>query len=147
VTLGELILNVAVLFIVLFRNVGVHDVTRRRFTVPVVIIAAVGLVFLRHVPTQGNDGSFEVLGLAAGILLGVAAGALLRLERNRSGRLQTRAGAAFAGLWIVIIAGRVAFSEGATHTSTPGRSPTGHGRTRSPDQTPSRRCSSSWPWP
>jgi hypothetical protein len=115
VTLGELILNVAVLFVVLHRNVGVHAVTRRRFTVPVVIIAVVGMVFLRHVPTQGNDATFEILGLAAGVLLGVTAGLLLRLERNSSGHLQTRAGTVFAGLWIVIIAGRVAFSEGATH--------------------------------
>jgi hypothetical protein len=115
VSAGELALNAAVLFIVLFRNLGTHPVSLRRFTVPVTIVLVVGLIFLRNVPTVGNDLRFEALGLTVGTAFGVLAGLLFRMERTDAGQLITHAGAAFAALWTVVIVGRVAFSEGATH--------------------------------
>jgi hypothetical protein len=64
----------------------------------VVIIVVIGFIFLRHVPAAGNEAGFEVIGLPAGIVFGVLAGFLMRVERTAS-RVTTRAGLAFAALW------------------------------------------------
>jgi hypothetical protein len=114
-TTGELILNAAVLIFVLYRNLGHHIVNRQRFTIPIVIIAAVGVLFLRNIPTVQNDLGFEAIGLAAGLILGVIAGFLLRVTRTDTGQVMTQGGTWFALLWIFVIGARVAFSEGATH--------------------------------
>ena len=55
----------------------------------------------------------EVIGAAAGAVLGVAATGLTRIRRTGSGTVIT-AGAAFAALWIGVIGGRIAFAQWAT---------------------------------
>jgi hypothetical protein len=61
-TTSELALNVVVLFLVLYRNLGAHPVNLRRCTIPAAIIVVVGIIFLRHPPRAGNDTGFEAVG-------------------------------------------------------------------------------------
>ena len=105
-------LNCTLLGWVLLRNVGTRPLDRAALTVPLLVVGIVAGVFLRDIPTAGNDVGLDVLFTAAGLLLGLAATALTRV-RPVDGRLVVTAGAAFATLWIVVIGGRIAFAEWA----------------------------------
>ena len=50
----------------------------------------------------------------AGVALGVAAGALMRVGHDADGALVTHASAGYAVLWLAVIGGRVAFAQAAT---------------------------------
>jgi hypothetical protein len=119
-TTGQLLLNFGILAFVLRTGLGTRRLTRRRFTLPIAIVAVVGLTFLRTVPTAGNDVTLDVgLGLA-GIALGVLAGSLMAVYRDRSnGSIVTRAGAAYAAVWTAVIGGRILFAYGSNHWFAP----------------------------
>ena len=109
------ILNMTLLGWVLARNLGTRPVNRGTFLVPLAVVAVAAAVFLRHVPTLGHDGELELIGVAAGLALGVVSALLTRVH-VRAGTLVVTAGAAFAALWVLVIGGRVAFAEWATHS-------------------------------
>lgn len=112
---AQWILNLALLWWVLTRNLGTRAVTRATFGVPALVVAVVAATYLRDVPTLDHDAALELTGLAVGAALGLAAAGLTRVHR-RDGRLVVTAGAGFALLWLAVIGGRVAFAEWATHT-------------------------------
>jgi hypothetical protein len=111
----QYLLNAGLLAFVLWSNLGTRTVTRSRFTLPLLLVAIAAGVFLRDVPTAGNDVGLELAGAAAGIVLGLIAAALVRVDRDATGRLVMRAGVAYAALWVLVIGGRVAFAYGADH--------------------------------
>ena len=88
--------------------------TLRRLILPLVLVVIAGFVYLRDVPTTGNDAYLEIAGALVGVLLGVAAAMLVRVRRDRE-RVLATAGAAFAALWVAVIGGRILFAYGATH--------------------------------
>ena len=92
-------------------------------------------MFLTDIPTVGNDVPLDVLGAAAGAVLGVAATGLTRIRRTGSGTVIT-AGAAFAALWIAVIGGRIAFAQWATGPGGSGASASSRCSTTSPAPTP-----------
>ena len=112
---AQWILNLALLWWVLTRNLGTRAVTGATFGVPALVVAVVGATYLRDVPTLGHDAALELTGLAVGAALGLAAAGLTRVHR-RDGSLVVTAGAGFALLWLAVIGGRGAFAESATHT-------------------------------
>lgn len=114
-TTTEYLLNAGLLAFVLWANLGTRAVTRARFTLPLILVAVAAAVFLRDVPTAGNDVALELTGAATGAVLGLVAAALVRVRRDATGRLVMRAGAAYAALWVAVIGGRVAFAYGADH--------------------------------
>ncbi len=114
-TLSLYLLNAGLLAFVLLSNLGVRPVTRRRFTVPIVLVAIAAAVFLQDIPTHGGDLGLQVAGAVTGVLLGLVAAACVRVERDPSGRLVMRAGIAYAALWIAVIGGRMMFAYGADH--------------------------------
>lgn len=116
-SLAQYALNIGLLVFILASNLGTRPVTRRRLVQPLVLVVVAAAVFLRDVPTLGNDGRLEVVGLVAGLLLGVLAGLLVTV-RERSGTVVMTAGAAYALLWIVVIVGRILFAYGADHWFT-----------------------------
>jgi hypothetical protein len=107
------ILNVALLAWVLLRNLGTRPLDRSFVTIPLIVVVAAAVIYLRDVPTAGNDMALDVVFTVGGVLLGALATALTRV-RAEGGRLVVTAGAAFAGLWIAVIGGRVLFAEWAT---------------------------------
>jgi hypothetical protein len=98
---------------VLLRNVGTRPLDRAAFTVPLLVVGVAAGIFLRDVPTAGNDVTLDVLFATAGLALGLVATALTRIRLDGR-RLFVTAGAAFAGLWIAVIGGRIVFAEWAT---------------------------------
>jgi hypothetical protein len=113
-------LNIGLLVFVLGLNLGVREVTARRLALPVVVAAGLGYVFLRSVPTLGNDVTLEIAGVACGLVLGALAAACVRIGRDaRTGALTMRAGTAYALVWTAVIGGRIAFAYGAEHTFAP----------------------------
>ena len=113
-TTTQWILNGALLAWVLLRNLGTRPVGPATYLVPLLVVNVAGVLFLRDLPTAGNDPALEAVGLGAGLLLGVLATGLTRVTTG-AGRAVIRAGAAFAALWIAVIGGRVLFAEWATH--------------------------------
>jgi hypothetical protein len=74
-----------------------------RFTLPLLLVAVAAGVFLRDIPTAGHDLGLELAGVAAGAVLGLIAGTLVRVDRDATGQLVMRAGAAYGALWIGVI--------------------------------------------
>ena len=107
-------LNLGLLVYILATNLGTHRLTRTRLLTPVALVAVAAWAFLRDVPTSGNDVRLELVGAVSGVVLGVAAGLLVRVHRTADGAA-TRAGAPYAALWVAVIGGRVAFAYGAEH--------------------------------
>ena len=110
----QYVLNFGLLAYILISNVGTHEVTRRRLLLPVLLVAVAGAVFLNDPPTAGNDVRLEMVGVAAGAVLGVLAGLLVRVRLVR-GRVLATAGVAYAALWVAVIGGRMLFAYGADH--------------------------------
>ena len=115
-TTGELLLNLGVLAFVLGTGLGTRALTRRRFRLPIALVVIVGVIFLRSVPTTGNDVSFDVILGLVGVGFGVLAGSLMAVRRDPTdGSLVTQAGAAYAAVWIAVIGGRILFAYGSDH--------------------------------
>jgi hypothetical protein len=114
---NALIINALVLFAVLDADLGpTRKVTRLRLLRPLLLAASIVPLFLEAVATHGTGLALEIGGGVAGVLLGLAAASLMSVRRDpATGRVVTRAGAAYAGLWIAVIAARSCFSIGAVH--------------------------------
>jgi hypothetical protein len=82
-----------------------------------VIAAAVIIPFFVEWPaTHGMALAVEIAGVAAGLLCGLAANALMGVYRSpTTGKPVSRAGVPYAALWTVIIGARAAFSYGLGH--------------------------------
>ena len=120
-TTGELLLNLGVLAFVLASGLGTRPLNRRRFRLPIAIVVIIGIVFLRTVPTVGNDVGLDVILGLVGVAFGALAGCLMAVRRDpANGALVTTATAAYAALWIAVIGGRILFAYGSDHWFTGG---------------------------
>ena len=109
---GQYFLNLALLAWILSSNVGTRVLTRRRVTVPLLVVLAAGWFYLNDMPVAGHDGQLEAVGVLAGVVAGTVAAFTMRVRRQ-AGRVTTTAGLAFVAVWVVVIGGRVAFAYGA----------------------------------
>jgi len=114
---NALIVNGLVLFAVLESDLGpARKLSRFRLLRPLVLSASIVPMFLEAIATHGTGLALEIGGGVVGFLLGLAAASLIRVyHQPATGRLVTRAGAAYAALWIAVIAARSCFSIGAVH--------------------------------
>jgi len=112
-----LIINGFVLFAVLEADLGrARKVSRFRLMRPLLTAATIVPMYLEALATHGTGLALEIAGGVAGVLLGLAAAGLMSVRREpATGRVVTRAGAAYAALWIAVIAARSCFSIGAVH--------------------------------
>lgn len=115
-TTGEIIINLTILAFVVLTQLGTRVVDRRRFIVPLAVVAAVGASYLYDAPAAGHDVAFY-LAAAAGTLLGLLAAAFVRVRPGRAGTITARADAAFLAVWLAAIGGRMVFAWAATQTS------------------------------
>jgi hypothetical protein len=117
VTAAELAINLALLVAVVFTQLGRRVVTRRRFTIPLLIVGLAGFEYLQGAPVGGDDLPFYAVGAAAGALFAFIASRFVRVGRDERGAIVASTGAMYAVVWLVVIGGRIAFAEAATHTS------------------------------
>jgi hypothetical protein len=115
-----MIVNGVVLVTVLASDVGpARKIGRMRLLRPVIAAAVLIPLFIDHPATRGSGLVVEIAGIAAGVLGGLAAAALMRVYRSpRTGKPVSRAGWAYTIFWTVIIGARAAFSYGAAHWFT-----------------------------
>jgi len=114
---NALIINGLVLFAVLEADLGpTRKLSRFRLLRPLLLSASIVPMFLEAIATHGTGLALEITGGVAGVLLGLTAASLISIRRQpQTGRLVTRAGTAYAALWIAVIAARSCFSIGAVH--------------------------------
>jgi hypothetical protein len=115
-----MIVNGVVLATVLASDVGpARKVGRMRLLRPVIAAAVIIPIFMDHPATNGSGLAVEIAGIAAGVLGGLAAAALMRVYRSpQTGQPVSAAGWPYALLWTVIVGARAAFSYGAAHWFT-----------------------------
>jgi hypothetical protein len=114
---SALIVDAFVLAAVLESDLGAHrQITRFRLPRPVLIAAAIIPLFVTAVTTHSSGLLLEVVLALVEILVGLLAIAFMTVYRNpETGGPVSRAGAAYAALWIVVIGARTAFTYGSHH--------------------------------
>jgi len=112
----QVLVFVGLAALVIITQVGTHAFTLRRFLLPLGMALLVGYHYFQGLPVAGGDVAFVTICTVIGLALGILAAALVRVERDaRSGKIVTRAGIAYASLWIATFGARIAFGWAATH--------------------------------
>ncbi len=112
-----MIVNGIVLTTVLATDLGpARKIGPMRLLRPVIAAAVIIPLFIAKPVTHGTGLTVEIAGTVAGVLVGLAAAALMGVYRSpQTGQPVSRAGAPYAILWTVIVAARAAFSYGSVH--------------------------------
>jgi hypothetical protein len=112
-----MIINAVVLFVVLESDLGPHrKITRFRVIRPLVTACLIVPFFIKGAATSGTGLILELALAATGIAFGLLTTPLMTVYRSpTTGKAVTRAGYAYAGLWIAVIGARAAFSYGSVH--------------------------------
>jgi hypothetical protein len=117
-----MIVNGAVLATVLATDLGpARKISKIRLLRPVIAAAVIIPFFVDWPASHGMALAVEIAGVAAGLLAGLAASALMGVYRSpTTGQPVSRAGLPYAIFWTAIIGARAAFSYGSAHWfSTP----------------------------
>jgi hypothetical protein len=114
---SAIIITAAILFGVLISDLGRRAVTTHRLIRPLIVAGAAGALYLTAFATSGTGLAIELAGAGTGVLLGLLAAGLMRVEREpATGTTSTRAGIGYALIWIATAAARLAFIYGANHS-------------------------------
>jgi hypothetical protein len=115
-----MIVNGVVLATVLASDLGpARKIGPARLLRPVIAAAVIIPLFVDRPSGNGSSLAVEFGGIAAGLLGGLAAAALMSVYRSqKTGKPASRAAAPYAIFWTVVIAARAAFSYGAAHWFT-----------------------------
>ena len=96
-----------------------RKISKIRLLRPVIAAAVIIPFFVDWPTTHGTALAVEIAGVAAGLLCGLAASALMGVYRSpTTGKPVSRAGLPYAIFWTAIIGARAAFSYGSVHWFT-----------------------------
>ncbi len=112
-----MVVNAAVLIAVLEADIGRHrNIGWFRVIRPRLLAGLIVPIYLTTMATQGAPLTLEVVGVGAGLLVGLVATSLMGVYRSpETARPTSRAGIGYASVWIVVIGARAAFSFGSYH--------------------------------
>jgi hypothetical protein len=110
------IINLVVLAAVLEADLGHRKITRMRLIRPLVIAAVIAAFWIRGVAWSGTGLWVEAAGVGTGIVLGLAAAALMRVYADADGRPWSYAWIPYALLWVAVVGARLWFGYAANHT-------------------------------
>ncbi len=109
------IINLVVLTAVLEADLGRRKITWFRLARPVVLAGVIIAFYIKGVAGRGSGLALELALAALGIILGLAAGAIFRVFRER-GFSWSQAGVAYAALWVLVIGARIGFAYATSHS-------------------------------
>jgi hypothetical protein len=105
----------AMFVLIVFRQARERELDRRSVIIPLAIVAYVAHLYVRSIPTAGNDlvliGALGTVGLA----LGVASGFATQVRAGENGLAVARVGWVAGGLLIAGIGSRMAFAFALSH--------------------------------
>lgn len=110
------IINLAVLTAVFEADLGHRKVSWFRLARPILLAGAIIPIYLKNVATAGNGLTLEIIGAAAGILLGLLAATLMQVGYDTAkAKVMSRAGVAYGALWAAVVGARLYFAYGSVH--------------------------------
>jgi hypothetical protein len=109
----------AALILVVLRQLKGRRLQGLSLYLPLGIVAYAAYKYLHTVPTQGNDLMLVFLCIGAGLALGVLTGIFTRVYPDHDGVPFARATVIAAGLWVLGVSARMAFSLYAQHGGGP----------------------------
>jgi hypothetical protein len=105
----------ALFVLIVFRQSRERELDRRSVIIPLAIVAYVAHMYIRSVPTSGNDlVLIGVLGMV-GLTLGIASGFATRVRAGEDGLAVARVGWVAGALLIAGIGSRMVFAFALTH--------------------------------
>lgn len=104
------------LIAVIFRQVRTRELTPRTALLPLLLIVAAGVIYLRPISLGGNDILLIVILAAAGIVLGTVSALGDRLQKGQNGQLLVRASATSVVAWVLGMGFRFGFAYYAYHS-------------------------------
>jgi len=113
-TITDYLIN-AVFVVIVFRQARERELDRRSVIIPLAILAYVAHMYVRSIPTAGND--FVLIGAlgAIGLTLGIASGFATHVRAGENGLAVARVGWIAAALLIAGIGSRIVFAFAITH--------------------------------
>ena len=109
----------AVLVLLVIRQIRGSKLDLINLLLPLVLVVGAACLFLKSVPTAGNDLVLILAGTGVGILLGAGAAATTRMRLGADGIPFAKAGAVAAVLWVVGIGFRMGFAYFSSHGAGP----------------------------
>ncbi len=109
------IINFVVLAAVLEADLGHRKITRSRLIRPLVIAAVIAAFWIKGVAWSGTGLWVEAAAIGTGIVLGVAAAALMRVYTETDGRRYSYAWIPYALLWVAVVGSRLWFAYASNH--------------------------------
>ena len=107
------------LILVIFRQVRPHELTPGAALLPLALLAAAGIIYLRPFTLRGNDLALILILAAVGIVLGALSGLADSIWRDERQRLMFRAGAISVITWVAGMGFRFWFAYYAYHSGGP----------------------------
>jgi len=116
-TTSDYLLYTGLFAAILITQLGTRRPDAKRLLLPVAVVGGIGAKYLTAMPAGATAHLLELAGLAAGLLFGLAAAALIKVRRDDAdGRLVTIAGWPYAAVWTLALG--LGFAYGSTHWVT-----------------------------